>query len=226
MNILKLKNVNKHIKSKKILNDITFSIPKGSIIALIGPSGSGKTTLLRCINRLIEIDKGAIIYKNQNITTIDPITLRKEIGFVHQESIMLAGSVYDNIAYGLQLQNNHNDDLIKTAMRHAGIDEKYLTQEASTLSGGEKKRVALARAIALKPKILLLDEPTSGVDPKKITTVEHNIISFTKILGLTVLWVTHNIEQAKRVATHIANLKDGYIQNFSKTNTFIWEGAY
>lgn len=226
MNILKLKNVNKHIKSKKILNDITLSIPKESIIALIGPSGSGKTTLLRCINRLIEIDKGAIIYKNQNITTIDPITLRKDIGFVHQESIMLPGSVYDNIAYGLQLQNNHNDDLIKTAMRHAGIDEKYLTQEASTLSGGEKKRVALARAIALKPKILLLDEPTSGVDPKKITTVEHNIISFTKTLGLTVLWVTHNIEQAKRVATHIANLKDGYIQNFSKTNTFIWEGAY
>ena len=226
MNILKLKNVNKHIKSKKILNDITLSITKGSIIALIGPSGSGKTTLLRCINRLIEIDKGAIIYKNQNITTIDPITLRKDIGFVHQESIMLPGSVYDNIAYGLQLQNNHNDDLIKTAMRHAGIDEKYLTQEASTLSGGEKKRVALARAIALKPKILLLDEPTSGVDPKKITTVEHNIISFTKTLGLTVLWVTHNIEQAKRVATHIANLKDGYIQNFSKTNTFIWEGAY
>jgi len=226
MNILTLKNINKQIKSKKILNDITLNIPKGSIVALIGPSGSGKTTLLRCINRLIEIDNGSIIYNNQNISNIHPITLRKEIGFVHQDSVMLPGTVYDNISYGLQLQNIVNDELIKSSMKHAGIDEKYLTQDASTLSGGEKKRVALARAIALKPTILLLDEPTSGVDPKNIKTVEQNIISFTKTLVLTVLWVTHNIEQAKRVATHIANLKDGYIQNFSKTNHFVWEGAY
>jgi ABC-type phosphate transport system ATPase subunit len=226
MNILKINKVKKHIKSKPILNNISLTIPQGSITGLIGPSGSGKTTLLRCINRLIDIDSGQIIYKNININSINPIKLRREIGFVHQESVMLPGTVYDNIAYGLQLQEKENRDNITQSMNHAGISETYLTQQASTLSGGEKKRVALARALALQPTILLLDEPTSGVDPKKVQTVEQNILSFTQNLGLTVLLVTHNIEQAKRVSTHIANLKDGTILTQTKAKDFKWEGAY
>lgn len=226
MSILKIKNVKKILDDKEILKGINLEIKKGEIIGLIGPSGSGKSTLLRCINRLIEIDDGTISYNQKNIADLSPIYLRREIALVHQESVMFPGTVYDNISFGPRLKYEIDKNFLNKCMKDAGLPINFSEKVASKLSGGEKKRVALARALALKPKVLLLDEPTSGVDPKNVQTVEKTIIDFSKNLKLTVLWVTHYVEQAKRVSNRIANIKDGIVIEVQKTEDFKWEGAY
>jgi putative ABC transport system ATP-binding protein len=139
---------------------------------------------------------------------------------------MFPGSVYDNLIFGPTLKGSFEKSLIIKCLKDAGLSEEFLEKEAEKLSGGEKQRVALARALALDPIVLLLDEPTSGVDPRNIKNVEKKIINFSKDRKLTVLWITHNIDQAKRVSNRIANLKDGMIKNISLTHDFSWEGAY
>ena len=226
MSIITIKELEKNLEKKPVLRSINLDVKKGEIMALVGPSGSGKSTLLRCLNRLIEADKGDILYNQKNITEIPPIDLRREIVLVHQESVMLPGTVFDNVAFGPSLIKDVDKNHIKKCLKDAGLSEDFLEKDASKLSGGEKKRVALARALALEPNVLLLDEPTSGVDPKKVTTVERSIVEFSKKRKLTVLWVTHYVEQAKRVSSRIANLKDGVVKEVQNTTDFQWEGAY
>ena len=175
---------------------------------------------------MIDPDNGKIWYNKKEITEFSPVDLRKQVVLVHQESVMFAGTVFDNVSFGPNLQGYINKNHITKCLNYAGLTEEFLYKDASKLSGGEKKRVALARALAINPKVLLLDEPTSGVDPKNIETVENNIVDFSKNLKLTILWVTHYIEQAKRVSGRIANLKDGIIREVTKTKDFKWEGAY
>lgn len=226
MSILIISNVSKKLENNPILNNLNLEVKKGEIISLVGPSGSGKSTLLRCINRLIEIDQGKITFNNKDIKEINPINLRRNIVLVHQESIMLPGTVYDNVSYGPTLKGINDKKNIIKCIEESGLSTDFIDKNAQKLSGGEKKRVALARSLALKPKILLLDEPTSGIDPKKVKTVEKNIIDFSKHRNLTVLWVTHYIEQAKRVSNRIANLKEGTIKNINNSKDFEWGEAY
>ncbi len=226
MSIIKINKVKKILDSKEILKEISLEIKKGEIIGIIGPSGSGKSTLLRCINRLIEIDGGTISYNQKNIADISPINLRREVTLVHQESVMFPGTVYDNVSFGPRLKDEVDEKYLIKCLKDAGLNTDFFEKNASKLSGGEKKRVALARALALKPKVLLLDEPTSGVDPKNVQTVEKTIVDFSKNLELTVLWVTHYVEQAKRVSNRIANIKDGIVREIQNTKDFRWEGAY
>ena len=226
MSIITIKDLEKHLEKKPVLRGINLEIKRGEIIALVGPSGSGKSTLLRCLNRLIEAERGDIIYNQKNIKEIPPIELRREIVLVHQESVMLPGTVFDNVSFGPSLIKDVDKNHIKKCLNDAGLTEDFLEKDASKLSGGEKKRVALARALALEPNVLLLDEPTSGVDPKKVTTVEKSIIEFSKKRKLTVLWVTHYVEQAKRISSRIANLKDGIVKEVKNSTDFEWEGAY
>jgi putative ABC transport system ATP-binding protein len=209
-----------------ILKGVDLDVNKGEIMGLVGPSGSGKSTLLRCFNRLIEIDSGEILFNGRDIRWFPPVDLRRSMVLVHQESAMFPGSVYENVAYGPSLLGPISRGHILQCLSEAGLSYEYAEKDASKLSGGEKKRVALARALALRPYVLLLDEPTEGVDPKNILTVEDTILKFAKNHELTVLWVTHNVEQAKRVSDRIANLKDGKVIEVTKTSEFQWEGAY
>ncbi len=226
MSIISIKDLKKNLDKKEILKGINLDVKKGEIIALVGPSGSGKSTLLRCINRLIETDSGGILFDRKDIKEFKPEELRRKIVLVHQESVMLTGSVFENVSYGPSIIGEVDTNHIKRCVENAGLSTDFLEKNAEKLSGGEKKRVALARALALSPSVLLLDEPTNGVDPKNIQTVEKKIVDFAKNLGLTVLWVTHYVEQAIRVSNRIANIKDGVVVNLEKTKDFKWEGAY
>lgn len=224
--ILKIEHLSKKLQGTPILHDITFSVSKGQILTIVGPSGGGKTTLLRCINRLIEPETGSILFNSQNIKGISPLILRKNIVLVPQESIMFPGTVEENISLALTFHGIYNPLKITESLIDTGLSTSFLSKNAEQLSGGEKKRVSLARALALSPEILLLDEPTSGIDPKNIQTVEQKIILFSKQRQLTVLWVTHDVEQAKRVSDHIANLKQGRLISLTTPEEFHWEGAY
>lgn len=226
MAVLELKGVKKVLDENMILKGVDLEVSKGEVMAIVGPSGSGKSTLLRCLNRLIEIDEGAIIFNGKDLRGYQPVDLRRVMVLVHQESAMFPGTVYDNVAYGPSLLGAISRGHILNCLSEAGLSYEYAEKDALKLSGGEKKRVALARALALRPKVLLLDEPTEGVDPKNIEHVEKTILDFTKELHLTVLWVTHNVEQAKRVSSKIANLKEGRVIEVAKTKEFKWEGAY
>lgn len=224
--ILEIDHLSKKLRGTPILHDITFSVSKGQILTIVGPSGGGKTTLLRCINRLIEPETGSIVFHSENIKGISPSVLRKNIVLVPQESIMFPGTVEENISLALTYHGIYEPEKITESLIDTGLSTSFLSKNADQLSGGEKKRVSLARALALSPEILLLDEPTSGVDPKNIHTVEHKIISFSKQRQLTVLWVTHDVEQAKRVSDHIANLKQGKLLSLTTPEEFHWEEAY
>ncbi|MDG6228986.1 MAG: phosphate ABC transporter ATP-binding protein [Candidatus Thermoplasmatota archaeon] len=226
MDILHINNIKKTLQKTTILTDLSLTVKKAEILTLVGPSGSGKTTLLRCINRLIDPDQGTIHYHENDIKNIPVVSLRKEIVLVPQETYMLPGTVYDNIAYGQNLQGYKDEAVIKQSLTDAGLDRSFLTKDAMKLSGGEKKRVSLARALAINPKILLLDEPTNGIDPKVLVTVEKNIIDFARKRNLTILWVTHNIDQATRVSDRIANLKEGTITEVQRAQEFQWGSAY
>jgi ABC-type proline/glycine betaine transport system ATPase subunit len=226
MNIIRVKKARKKLGGKKVLKGIDLNVKKGEIIALVGPSGSGKSTLLRTLNRLIELDSGTIEFNGKKITDLDPVELRRGAVLVPQESVMLHGTVMDNIIYGPKLAGMGIECDVETCLSDVGLSRRFSRRDALKLSGGEKKRVSLARALALKPEVLLLDEPTVGVDPKKVEKMESTILKIAKDRDLTVIWVTHDVPQAIRVADRIANLKNGSVKEVAKTTEFHWEGAY
>jgi len=225
-NIISVEALRKKLQNIVVLKDIALEVKKGEIMAIVGPSGSGKSTLLKCLNRLTDLDHGTIRFEGKNITDWPPIELRRNLVLLPQESIMLQGSVFDNVAYGPSLMGEIDENHIQKCIKQVGLSEQFVDRNADKLSGGEKKRVALARALALKPKMLLLDEPTSGVDPKNVKKIEDTITGFSRNLKLTVLWVTHYVEQAKRVSDRIANLKNGQIKEVRDAIDFRWDQAY
>ncbi len=225
MKMFEIKRVRKKLGDTKVLKGIDLDIRKGEIISLVGPSGSGKSTLLRSLNRLIEADSGSIRFKSKSIKDLDPVELRRSAILVPQEAVMLPGTVRENIEYGPKLAGKTGCKT-NTCLKEAGLSTKFADKDASKLSGGEKKRVSLARAIALSPEVLLLDEPTAGVDPKKVERMEKTILDLVRSLSLTVIWVTHDVPQAMRVSDRIANLKNGKVKEVSRADEFNWEGAY
>jgi ABC-type dipeptide/oligopeptide/nickel transport system ATPase subunit len=130
------------------------------------------------------------------------------------------------LSFGPSLLGEVDKTQILECLKDVDLSEEFVKRDASKLSGGEKRRVTLARALALRPKVLLLDEPTTGADPKNVEKIENTIINFSKNRKLTVLWVTHYVEQAKRVSDRIANLKNGFIRETKDTVDFKWEEAY
>ncbi|MCK5772223.1 MAG: phosphate ABC transporter ATP-binding protein [Thermoplasmata archaeon] len=226
MSILTIKKAKKMLGDARALRGLSLDLEKGEIISLVGPSGSGKTTLLRSMNRLIELDSGSILFQGENIADMDPVALRRKVVLVPQESVMLQGTVKENVQYGPKLAGAVGKCDVGRCLRDAGLSPKFAGKDAEKLSGGEKKRVALARALALHPEVLLLDEPTVGVDPKKVERMEGTILKFAREKGLTVVWVTHDVPQALRVSDRIANLKKGVVKEVTNASEFRWEGAY
>jgi len=206
--LIQMLNVRKSFGGKEVLKGVSLSVKRGCVMAITGPSGSGKSTLLRCINRLTELDEGDILVDGISIRDYNPVQLRRKVGMVFQFPVMLEGSVRDNIAYGLRLLGR--EEGVERLAREVGVED-LLDNDATRLSGGEQQRVAIARALALKPKTMLFDEPTASLDNENVIKIESLVMKLVKSKGLTVLWVTHDFEQAKRLGHRIAVMRNGRV---------------
>ncbi|HEY1011397.1 MAG TPA: phosphate ABC transporter ATP-binding protein [Herpetosiphonaceae bacterium] len=201
-----------------LLANVSFAVPERSIATILGPSGSGKSTLLRSLNRLIEPPPGAIWLKGRDITALPPVELRREVGMVFQQAALFEGTVADNLRYGPGLRRAElADDRLRELLGQVGLPAELLERDAAALSGGQAQRVAFARALANEPVLLLLDEPTSALDPAATLTIEQLVRSLRDTLGLTFIWVTHNIEQTRRVSDLTLLLVDGLAVEWGDT---------
>ncbi len=207
------------------LNIDKLSLFKGEIFCILGPSGAGKTTLLRLLNFLEKPDKGEVIWENYTFTpqNYEPsLNVMRQITTVFQRPALLKDSVWNNIIYPLKVRKQSiNKNGIMNIVDELGLSG-LLKQRSSTLSGGEAQRVALARSLVFKPKVLLLDEPTANLDPSNIKIIEDMVTKYTAEENPTVVWITHNHFQAKRVGHRICLMEDGLIIEASDKNSFFY----
>lgn len=216
--MIKLKNVTAEYDGKRILDNVNLEVTAGEIMVIIGPSGSGKSTLLRLIVGLQKPVNGEILVNGQNICPMNEEQLNKtrlNMGMVFQYSALFDSmSVGENIAFGLRQHTNMSEDEITRTVRRKLRMVGLLGQEdvmPNELSGGMKKRVSLARAIACNPKIVLYDEPTAGLDPVMSGTIDRLIASTRRMLGVTSVVVTHDMTSAFNIADRIAMIHEGRI---------------
>jgi ABC-type multidrug transport system fused ATPase/permease subunit len=188
--------------ARLVLRDITFDAPRGQVLALVGASGSGKSTLLRCLNRLAEPESGTIALDGDDIRTVDPQALRRRVALVAQAPAMLPGTVHDNLAYGLETLS---DAVRDEALAASGLDASFLRRPARELSGGERARVALARALTRAPHAILLDEPTAALDPDTAHVIARTVAALAE-RDLAVILATHDLALAEGVSHNTLRL--------------------
>jgi putative ABC transport system ATP-binding protein len=193
---------------KVVLRDVTARIPVGAS-SVVGPSGSGKSTLLRLLNRLADPDGGRVLYEGKDVRALDPLPLRREVSLVPQLPALVDGTVHDNVAYGPRLAGHSFD--ARSCLELAGLDPSFEDRDASKLSVGEQQRVMLARALALEPRVLLLDEPTSALDRAARDAVEGTLWRLREKTAISIVLVTHDIEQARRLAEYVVRIDGGHV---------------
>jgi putative ABC transport system ATP-binding protein len=197
--------------SRTLLADINFSLESGEVLAVIGPSGAGKSTLLRLLNRLDEPTSGTVLLRGTDTRGIAPRELRRRIGMVMQRAYLFPGTVAENVAFGPQQHGQiMSSEEIEHLLAQVGLSG-YASRDALTLSGGEAQRVAITRALANQPEVLLLDEPTSALDEISRRGVETLLESLVRQRHLTCVWVTHSIEQARTMADKVIAIDAGRI---------------
>ena len=224
-------NLNLFYGEKQALKDVNLVIPEKKVSAFIGPSGCGKSTFLRCFNRMNDLVDGCRIEGEVNLYEhniyekgVDVAELRRRIGMVFQKPNPFPKTIYENVAYGLRLQGVKNrrllDEVVEKSLRGAALWDEVkdrLHESALGLSGGQQQRVVIARAIAIEPEVLLLDEPASALDPISTLKIEELISELKN--DYTIVIVTHNMQQAARVSDYTAFMYMGELIEFSDTNT-------
>lgn len=227
--LIEIQKLSLYYGATQALKDISLSIRERVVTAFIGPSGCGKSTLLRCLNRMNDlIDsvriEGAIKIGGHEIYArdVDVIELRKRVGMVFQKSNPFPKSIYDNVAYGLRIQGvksrSELDEAVEASLRNSALWDEVkdrLHSSALGLSGGQQQRLCIARAIAVKPEIILMDEPASALDPIATSRVEDLILELKK--DFTIVIVTHNMQQAARISDDTAFFYLGELVEFSAT---------
>lgn len=227
--ILKIVDLSAGFGENWVLKNINLEIGKNKVTAIMGPSGCGKSTLIRCINRMHEVAPGAVLkgkiyLDEENIFLMHPAIVRRKVGMVFQRpNPFPTMSIYDNviagyILNGIKLKKEEKDRIVEEALKKAFLWEEVkdvLYKKGVFLSGGQQQRLCIARALAMNPEILLLDEPTSSLDPKATSMIEELIMELKKTV--TVILVTHNRAQAARVSDYTAFLYLGQIIEFDKT---------
>ena len=191
-----------------VLADVRTRLPVGAS-SLLGPSGSGKSTLLRLLNRLADPDSGRVLYEGRDVREYDPLVLRREVSLVPQLPALIEGTVHDNVAHGPRLAGRSFD--ARSCLELAGLDPAFEDRDASKLSVGEQQRVMLARALALEPRVLLLDEPTSALDQAARDAVEGALLRLRARTAISLVVVTHDIAQARRLADFVVRIDSGRV---------------
>jgi phosphate transport system ATP-binding protein len=230
---LRTESLNVYYGKFLALKDIHLDIPKNKVTAFIGPSGCGKSTLLRCYNRLNDLidsfrAEGSVLYNGKNLYApdVDPVEVRRRIGMVFQRPNPFPKSIYDNITFGAKINGYKGDmdELVERSLRQAALWDEVkdkLRQSGLSLSGGQQQRLCIARAIAVQPEIILMDEPCSALDPKSTLRVEDLIHELKELY--TIVIVTHNMQQAARVSDRTAffyvntDSRNGYLAEYADT---------
>lgn len=225
--IIRTEKLSAYFGEIKALNEISISIPKNNVTAIIGPSGCGKSTFLRCLNRMHEViggtTSGKIFYDGINIQNINPVYLRRSIGMVFQKpNPFPTMSIINNVVAGLKYNGIYNKKLLneiaEVCLRKVGLWDEVknnLNRSGASLSGGQQQRLCIARTIALNPDVILMDEPTSALDPIAATKIEDLVYELKK--DYTIVIVTHNMQQAARVSDYTAFFYMGRLIEFSNT---------
>ena len=225
---MQVSRLNFHYGTTAALHDVSITIPGNRITALIGPSGCGKSTFLRTLNRMYETVRhtraqGEVLLDGEDIFSMDVTMLRRRVGMVFQRSNPFPKSIFDNVAYGLRIAGNMRKPAIREAveksLRRAALWDEVkdkLKESAYALSGGQQQRLCIARALAVEPEVLLLDEPSSALDP--IATAKIEDLLFRLKDFCTLVLVTHNMQQAARVGDYTGFFLMGKLIEFDKTD--------
>jgi phosphate transport system ATP-binding protein len=223
-------NLNAWFSTKQVLKDINLSVEANSVTAIIGPSGCGKSTLIRTLNRMHELVPnakmtGQILLDGEDIygKDVDPVMIRRRVGMVFQKpNPFPTMSIYDNVAAGLRLtgtkKGQNLDEIVKRSLEQASLWEEVkddLKKPGTSISGGQQQRLCIARAIALQPEVILMDEPCSALDPIATAKVENLVVDLKE--RYTVIIVTHNMQQASRVSDFTAFMYLGNMIEFGQT---------
>ncbi len=225
---IEVRDLNLWYGDNHALHDISIDIPKNSVTALIGPSGCGKSTFLRCLNRMNDLVKscrieGKIHIDKQNIYSkdVDVVDLRKRVGMVFQKPNPFPMSIHDNIAYGPRIHGvskKNIDGIVEEALKSGalwGEVSERLDKSALDLSGGQQQRLCIARTLAVKPEVILFDEPCSALDPISTSKIEELILELKK--DYTIVIVTHNMQQAARISDYTGFFLTGDLVEFDRT---------
>jgi putative ABC transport system ATP-binding protein len=215
--ILRTYHLTRNIGGKLIVDDVSFTVERGDILAVVGPSGAGKSSLLRLLNRLDEPTSGTCFVDGRDYRTIAPRELRRRVGLVMQSAYLFPGSVADNLRFG---PRQHGEDLsdvrVAELLAEVGLSD-FASRSVVKLSGGEAQRVSLARALANSPEVLLADEPTSALDDDAKQGIERLVVDIVREHGLTCIVVTHDMDQASRMANRILFMNSGRIVRIGAT---------
>jgi phosphate transport system ATP-binding protein len=228
--VIRAEGINVYYNDEQALSDISLEIPENRVTAMIGPSGCGKSTFLRCINRMNDLVdaarvEGNLYLRGKNVydDDVDPVALRRRVGMVFQKPNPFPKSIYDNVAYGLEIQNKAGDydAIVEESLKRAALWDEVkdkLDESGLDLSGGQQQRLCIARAIAPDPEVLLMDEPASALDPIATSKIEDLISDLAE--EYTVVIVTHNMQQAARISDKTAVfLTGGELVEFDDTQT-------
>jgi phosphate transport system ATP-binding protein len=228
--MIEIENVDFHYGPQQVLHNVALDIPANAVTAFIGPSGCGKTTLLRCLNRMNDLIDGAHLSRGAiriegadiNAPSVDVVDLRRRVGMVFQKSNPFPKSIYDNVAYGLRIagvtKRSLLDEAVEESLRSAALWDEVkdrLHVSGYGLSGGQQQRLCIARALAVAPEIVLMDEPCSALDPIATAKVEELIRQLKE--QYTIVIVTHNMQQAGRCSDHTAFFYLGRLIEFDDT---------
>jgi tungstate transport system ATP-binding protein len=220
--VFSIHGLRKYYDGNCVLQVNSLDIYRNEIFAVVGPSGSGKSTFLRLLNFLERPTEGKIFYNQHEFSSIQDITVpvRRQVTTVFQSPLLLNRSVEANVEYGLKLHGkNDTSQSIHEVLRKVGLQD-MAGRRPRTLSGGEAQRVALARAMILQPEVLLLDEPTANLDPYNVKLIEEIVLELNNNPGTTIVMVTHNVFQARRLANRVGFLLNGKIIEVSDADIF------